>query len=179
MAKDISFDIDVRKKMGDGVNKLADTVKVTIGPKGRNVVLDKSYGAPLITNDGVTIAKEIELEDRYENMGAQLVKEVATKTNDMDGDGTTTATVMAQAMVNFRMDEELKKNMEETCKDLGLSMTTAFTIFAKKMTREKRIPFDVSIDPFYSESNMTYLSKVVDDIESGKAVLATHELIED
>lgn len=86
---------------------------------------------------------------------------------------------MAQAMVNFRMDEELKKNMEETCRDLGLSMTTAFTIFAKKMTREKRIPFDVSVDPFYSESNMTYLKKVVDDIESGRAVLVEHELIED
>ena len=87
--------------------------------------------------------------------------------------------IMAQAMINFRMDEELKKNMEETCKDLGLSMTTAFTIFAKKMTREKRIPFDVSVDPFYSESNMAYLKKVVEDIESGKAVLAEHELIED
>ena len=87
--------------------------------------------------------------------------------------------IMAQAMINFRMDEELKKSMEETCKDLGLSMTTAFTIFAKKMTREKRIPFDVSIDPFYSESNMAYLKKVVEDIESGKAVLAEHELIED
>ena len=86
---------------------------------------------------------------------------------------------MAQAMINFRMDEELKKSMEETCKDLGLSMTTAFTIFAKKMTREKRIPFDVSVDPFYSESNMAYLKKVVEDIESGKAVLAEHELIED
>ena len=86
---------------------------------------------------------------------------------------------MAQAMVNFRMDEELKKSMEETCKDLGLSMTTAFTIFAKKMTREKRIPFEVSVDPFYSESNMTYLKKVVEDIESGKAVLVEHELIED
>ncbi len=86
---------------------------------------------------------------------------------------------MAQAMINFRMDEELKKSMEETCKDLGLSMTTAFTIFAKKMTREKRIPFDVSVDPFYSESNMTYLKKVVEDIESGKVVLAEHELIED
>lgn len=87
--------------------------------------------------------------------------------------------IMAQAMINFRMDEELKKSMEETCKDLGLSMTTAFTIFAKKMTREKRIPFDVSVDPFYSESNMTYLKKVVEDIESGKAVLAEHELIEE
>ncbi|MBR5316798.1 MAG: type II toxin-antitoxin system RelB/DinJ family antitoxin [Lachnospiraceae bacterium] len=86
---------------------------------------------------------------------------------------------MAQAMINFRMDEELKKSMEETCKDLGLSMTTAFTIFAKKMTREKRIPFDVSVDPFYSESNMTYLKKVVEEIESGKVVLTEHELIED
>ena len=86
---------------------------------------------------------------------------------------------MAQAMVNFRMDEDLKKSMEETCKDLGLSMTTAFTIFAKKMTREKRIPFDVSVDPFYSESNMTHLKKIIDDIESGKAVLVEHELIED
>lgn len=103
MAKEIRFDIDARKRMEDGVNKLADTVKVTIGPKGRNVVLDKSYGAPLITNDGVTIAKEIELEDRYENMGAQLVKEVATKTNDIAGDGTTTATVLAQALVNEGM----------------------------------------------------------------------------
>lgn len=103
MAKEICFDIDARKKMEDGVNKLADTVKVTIGPKGRNVVLDKSHGAPLITNDGVTIAKEIELEDHYENMGAQLVKEVATKTNDAAGDGTTTATVLAQAMINEGM----------------------------------------------------------------------------
>lgn len=103
MAKEIMFDMDARKKMEAGVNKLADTVKVTIGPKGRNVVLDKSYGAPLITNDGVTIAKEIEMEDRYENMGAQLVKEVATKTNDIAGDGTTTATVLAQALVNEGM----------------------------------------------------------------------------
>ena len=86
---------------------------------------------------------------------------------------------MPQAMINFRMDEELKKNMEETCKDLGLSMTTAFTIFAKKMTREKRIPFEVSIDPFYSESNMAHLDKVIGDIESGKAVLTEHELVED
>ena len=103
MAKDISFDIDARKKMETGVNKLADTVKVTLGPKGRNVVLEQSYGAPVITNDGVTIAKDIELEDHYENMGAQLVKEVATKTNDIAGDGTTTATVLAQALVNQGM----------------------------------------------------------------------------
>ena len=103
MAKEINYDIDARKKMENGVNKLADTVKVTLGPKGRNVVLQQSYGTPLITNDGVTIAKDIELEDSYENMGAQLVKEVATKTNDIAGDGTTTATVLAQAMVNEGM----------------------------------------------------------------------------
>ena len=99
MAKDIKFGEDARKKLLNGVNKLADTVKVTLGPKGRNVVLDKSFGAPLITNDGVTIAKEIELEDKFENMGARLVKEVSTKTNDVAGDGTTTATVLAQSMI--------------------------------------------------------------------------------
>ncbi len=99
MAKIIKYGEDARKSLLNGVNKLADTVKVTLGPKGRNVVLDKSFGAPLITNDGVTIAKEIELEDKFENMGARLVKEVSTKTNDVAGDGTTTATVLAQAMV--------------------------------------------------------------------------------
>ena len=99
MAKDIKYSVEARKALEAGVNKLADTVKVTLGPKGRNVVLDKKYGTPLITNDGVTIAKEIELEDNIENMGAQLVKEVATKTNDVAGDGTTTATVLAQAMI--------------------------------------------------------------------------------
>ncbi len=99
MAKEILYGEDARKKMLEGVNKLADTVKVTLGPKGRNVVLDKSFGAPLITNDGVTIAKEIELEDSFENMGASLVKEVSTKTNDIAGDGTTTATVLAQTML--------------------------------------------------------------------------------
>ncbi|MCR4933181.1 MAG: chaperonin GroEL [Lachnospiraceae bacterium] len=103
MAKDIKYSADARKALEEGVNKLANTVRVTLGPKGRNVVLDKSYGAPLITNDGVTIAKEIELEDPFENMGAQLVKEVATKTNDVAGDGTTTATVLAQAMINEGM----------------------------------------------------------------------------
>lgn len=99
MAKMIKFGEDARKSLLEGVNKLADTVKVTLGPKGRNVVLDKSFGAPLITNDGVTIAKEIELEDKFENMGARLVKEVSTKTNDVAGDGTTTATVLAQSMI--------------------------------------------------------------------------------
>ncbi len=103
MAKEIKYGAEARAALESGVNQLADTVRVTLGPKGRNVVLDKSYGAPLITNDGVTIAKEIELADAFENMGAQLVKEVATKTNDVAGDGTTTATVLAQAMVNGGM----------------------------------------------------------------------------
>ena len=99
MAKTLVFDENARRRLETGVNKLADTVKVTLGPKGRNVVLDKKFGAPTITNDGVTIARDIELEDHFENMGAQLVKEVATKTNDVAGDGTTTATVLAQALV--------------------------------------------------------------------------------
>ena len=103
MAKQIKYGVDARKALEAGVNQLADTVRVTLGPKGRNVVLDKSFGAPLITNDGVTIAKDIELEDAFENMGAQIVKEVATKTNDVAGDGTTTATVLAQAMINAGM----------------------------------------------------------------------------
>ena len=102
-SKEIKYGVDARRALEAGVNKLADTVRVTLGPKGRNVVLDKSFGAPLITNDGVTIAKEIELKDPFENMGAQLVKEVATKTNDVAGDGTTTATVLAQAMINEGM----------------------------------------------------------------------------
>ena len=107
MAKEIKYGSEARTALEKGVNQLADTVKVTLGPKGRNVVLDKSFGAPLITNDGVTIAKEIELEDGFENMGAQLIREVASKTNDVAGDGTTTATVLAQAMVHERM-----KNLE-------------------------------------------------------------------
>jgi len=103
MAKEIKYGVEAREALEAGVNKLADTVRVTLGPKGRNVVLDKSYGAPLITNDGVTIAKDIELKDGFENMGAQLIKEVASKTNDVAGDGTTTATVLAQSMVNAGM----------------------------------------------------------------------------
>ena len=103
MAKEIKYGAEARAALEAGVNQLADTVRVTLGPKGRNVVLDKSFGAPLITNDGVTIAKEIELEDPFENMGAQIIKEVASKTNDVAGDGTTTATVLAQAMVHEGM----------------------------------------------------------------------------
>ncbi|HBB59103.1 MAG TPA: molecular chaperone GroEL, partial [Lachnospiraceae bacterium] len=107
MAKEIKYGAEARAALASGVDQLANTVRVTLGPKGRNVVLDKSYGTPTITNDGVTIAKEIELEDGFENMGAQLVKEVATKTNDVAGDGTTTATVLAQAMIHEGM-----KNLE-------------------------------------------------------------------
>ena len=103
MAKILKFNEEARRALEAGVNKLADAVKVTLGPKGRNVVLDKKFGAPTITNDGVSVAKEVELEDPFENMGAQLVKEVATKTNDVAGDGTTTATVLAQAMVTHGM----------------------------------------------------------------------------
>ena len=103
MAKEIKYGAEARAALEAGVNKLADTVRVTLGPKGRNVVLDKSFGAPLITNDGVSIAKEIELEDGFENMGAQIIKEVASKTNDVAGDGTTTANVLAQAMVHEGM----------------------------------------------------------------------------
>ena len=103
MAKQLLYGEDARKALQAGIDKLSNTVKITLGPKGRNVVLDKKYGAPLITNDGVTIAKEIELEDAFENMGAQLVKEVATKTNDTAGDGTTTATLLAQALVSEGM----------------------------------------------------------------------------
>ena len=107
MAKEIKYGVEARKALQAGVDAVADTVRVTLGPKGRNVVLDKSFGSPLITNDGVSIAKEIDLKDPYENMGAQLVREVASKTNDVAGDGTTTATVLAQAIVSEGM-----KNLE-------------------------------------------------------------------
>src|SRR5699024_11268747 len=115
MDKEIKNSVHARQAMVDGVNKLADTVKVTLGPKGRNVLLDRSYGAPQITNDGVTIAQEIELEDKFENMGAQLVVEVASKTNDIAGDGTTTATVLAQSIV-----EEGMKNVVAGANTVGI-----------------------------------------------------------
>ncbi|MGZ4760172.1 MAG: TCP-1/cpn60 chaperonin family protein, partial [Acidimicrobiales bacterium] len=115
MPKILKFDEDARRALEAGVNKLADAVKVTLGPKGRNVVLDKKFGAPTITNDGVSIAREIELDDPFENMGAQLVKEVATKTNDIAGDGTTTATVLAQALVR-----EGLRNVAAGASPLGL-----------------------------------------------------------
>src|SRR6201995_5673201 len=115
MPKILKFDENARRGLEAGVNKLADTVKVTLGPKGRNVVIEKKFGAPTITNDGVSIAREVELEDAFENMGAQLVKEVATKTNDVAGDGTTTATVLAQALIR-----EGLRNVAAGANPLGL-----------------------------------------------------------
>jgi chaperonin GroEL len=131
MAKEIKYGADARTALEAGVNKLANTVRVTLGPKGRNVVLDKTYGTPLITNDGVTIAKEIELEDSFENMGAQLVKEVATKTNDVAGDGTTTATVLAQAMINAGM-KNLAAGANPIILRKGMKKATATAVEAIK-----------------------------------------------
>ncbi len=161
MAKEIKFGAEARAALESGVNQLANTVRVTLGPKGRNVVLDKPFGAPLITNDGVTIAKEIELEDAFENMGAQLIKEVASKTNDVAGDGTTTATVLAQAMVNKpfgaplitndgvtiakeieledafeNMGAQLIKEVASKTNDVAGDGTTTATVLAQAMVNE-------------------------------------------
>ena len=136
MAKEIKYGAEARQALENGVNSLADTVRVTLGPQGRNVVLDKSYGAPLITNDGVTIAKEIELEDGFENMGAQLVKEVATKTNDVAGDGTTTATVLAQAMVNEGM-KNLAAGANPIILRKGMKKATEVAVAAIKEMSQK------------------------------------------
>ena len=150
MAKDIKHGAEARKALEAGVNKLADTVKVTLGPRGRNVVLGRSFGSPLITNDGVTIAKEIELEDQFENMGASLVREVATKTNDIAGDGTTTATILAQSIIKeglknvtaganpMVLKRGIEKAVEEVVEGLkGISKPvedkTAIAQFAEKM----------------------------------------------
>ncbi|MBF4695011.1 chaperonin GroEL [Fusibacter ferrireducens] len=148
MAKDIKFGEDVRKKLESGVDKLANTVKVTLGPKGRNVILEKKYGSPLITNDGVTIAREIELEDAYENMGAQLVKEVATKTNDVAGDGTTTATLLAQAIIR-----EGLKNVAAGANPMIL-----------KTGIEKAV--SVAVDVIKSESILIENKKDIEDVAS-------------
>ena len=137
MAKEIKYGADSRAALEVGVNKLADTVRVTLGPKGRNVVLDKSFGAPLITNDGVTIAKEIELEDPFENMGAQLIKEVASKTNDVAGDGTTTATVLAQAMVHEGI-KNLAAGANPIILRKGMKKATDTAVDVYKRQRERR-----------------------------------------
>ena len=142
MSKDIKFSSDARTAMMRGIDILADTVKTTLGPKGRNVVLEKSYGSPLITNDGVTIAKEIELEDHFENMGAKLVSEVASKTNDIAGDGTTTATVLTQAIVR-----EGLKNVTAGANPVGIrrgielaAETAVASIKEKKIDNTHRVP---------------------------------------
>ena len=131
MAKQIIYGEEARKAIERGVNQLADTVKITLGPKGRNVVLDKKFGTPLITNDGVTIAKEIELEDAFENMGAQLIKEVSTKTNDVAGDGTTSATVLAQSMINEGL-KNLAAGANPMTMRKGIQKATATAVDAVK-----------------------------------------------
>ncbi|MBQ3790825.1 MAG: chaperonin GroEL, partial [Lachnospiraceae bacterium] len=190
MAKTIKHGADARLAMVEGVNKLADTVGVTLGPKGRNVVLDKSYGAPTITNDGVTIAKEIELEDPYEDMGAQLVKEVATKTNDVAGDGTTTATVLAQAMIN-----EGIKNLAAGANPIVLrkgmkkATDTAVDAIAKMSTKVKgkeqimRVAAVSSGDETVGEMIAEAMEKVggkdgVITIEESKTMLTEMDLVE-
>ena len=189
MAKEIKFGADARAALESGVNKLADTVKVTLGPKGRNVVLDKSFGAPLITNDGVTIAKDIELEDGFENMGAQLVKEVATKTNDVAGDGTTTATVLAQAMVNEGMKNLaaganpiiLRKGMKQAC-DCAVD---AIASMSSKVTGKDQIAKVAAIsagDEAVGEMVADAMEKVSNDgvitIEESKTMQTELDLVE-
>ena len=188
-AKEIKYGADARKALEAGVNKLADTVRVTIGPKGRNVVLDKSFGAPLITNDGVTIAKEIELEDAFENMGAQLIREVASKTNDVAGDGTTTATVLAQAMVHEGM-----KNLEAGANPIvlrkGMKKATDCAVEAiKKMSskvtgREQiaRVAAISASDDSVGEMVAEAMDKVSNDgvitIEESKTMKTELDLVE-
>jgi len=189
MAKDIKFGAEARAALEAGVDKLANTVKVTLGPKGRNVVLDKSFGAPLITNDGVTIAKDIELEDGFENMGAQLVKEVATKTNDVAGDGTTTATVLAQAMVNEGIKNLaaganpiiLRKGMKKAC-DCAVD---AIAKMSSKVTGKEQIARVAAIsagDDFVGEMVADAMEKVSNDgvitIEESKTMKTELDLVE-
>lgn len=125
MAKQIKYGTDARTALESGVNQLADTVKITLGPKGRNVVIDRKYGSPLITNDGVTIAKEIELKDEFENMGAQIIKEVSTKTNDVAGDGTTTAVVLAQAIIKEGSKTWLRAQIPLSSKEVSTRPSTS------------------------------------------------------
>ncbi len=189
MAKEIKYGAEARKALEAGVNQLADTVSVTLGPKGRNVVLDKSFGAPLITNDGVTIAKEIELEDAFENMGAQLVKEVATKTNDVAGDGTTTATVLAQAMINEGM-KNLAAGANPIVLRKGMKKATdcavdAIASMSSKVNGKKHIARVAAISAGDDEvGNMVAdaMEKVSNDgvitIEESKTMLTELDLVE-
>jgi len=189
MAKEIKFGAEARAALESGVNQLANTVRVTLGPKGRNVVLDKSFGAPLITNDGVTIAKEIELEDKFENMGAQLVKEVATKTNDVAGDGTTTATVLAQAMVNAGM-KNLAAGANPIILRKGMKKATEVAVEAimemsSKLTGKDQIAKVAAIsagDDVVGQLVADAMEKVSNDgvitIEESKTMLTELDLVE-
>ena len=189
MAKTIKNGAEARAAMAEGVNKLADTVKITIGPKGRNVVLDKAYGAPTITNDGVTIAKEIELADPYENMGAQLVKEVATKTNDVAGDGTTTATVLAQAMINEGIKNlaaganpiELRKGMKRAT-DAAVASIAKMATKVKGKEQIMRVAAVSSGDDSVGQMIADAMEQVSNDgvitIEESKTMLTELDLVE-
>lgn len=189
MAKEIKFGAEARASLESGVNQLADTVKVTLGPKGRNVVLDKSFGAPLITNDGVTIAKEIELEDAFENMGAQLVKEVATKTNDVAGDGTTTATVLAQAMIHEGMKNLaaganpiiLRKGMKKAT-ECAVEAIAKMSSKIKSKDQIARVAAISAGDETVGEMIADAMEKVSNDgvitIEESKTMLTELDLVE-
>lgn len=189
MAKEIKYGAVARAALESGVNQLADTVRVTLGPKGRNVVLDKSYGAPLITNDGVTIAKEIELEDAFENMGAQLVKEVATKTNDVAGDGTTTATVLAQAMINEGMKNLaaganpiiLRKGMKKAT-DIAIEAIGKMSSTLTGRDQIARVAAISAGDDLVGEMVADAMEKVSNDgvitIEESKTMLTELDLVE-
>ena len=189
MAKEIKYGAEARAALEKGVNKLADTVKVTLGPKGRNVVLDKSFGAPLITNDGVTIAKEIELEDGFENMGAQLIREVASKTNDVAGDGTTTATVLAQAMVHERMKNleaganpiVLRKGMKKAT-DKAVEAIASMSSKVKGKEQIARVAAVSSGDEAVGEMVADAMEKVSNDgvitIEESKTMQTELDLVE-
>ncbi len=189
MAKDILFGEEARKALQSGVDQLSNTVKVTLGPKGRNVVIDKKYGAPLITNDGVTIAKEVELDDPFENMGAQLVKEVATKTNDVAGDGTTTATLLAQALIREGMKnvaaganpmdvkKGIQKAVDETVKEV--------TKNSKKVSGTKDIARVASVsaaDEYIGTLIAEAMEKVTSDgvitVEESKTAETYSEVVE-
>ncbi|MCD8076659.1 MAG: chaperonin GroEL [Lachnospiraceae bacterium] len=189
MAKELKYSVDARTALEAGVNKLADTVRVTLGPKGRNVVLDKTYGSPLITNDGVTIAKEIELEDPFENMGAQLIKEVASKTNDVAGDGTTTATVLAQAMVQEGLKNiaaganpiELRKGMKKAT-DAAVESIRGMSKKVSGKEQITRVAAVSSGDDTVGEMVADAIEKVSEDgvitIEESKTMKTEIELVE-
>ncbi len=189
MAKELKYGAEARAALESGVNQLANTVKVTLGPKGRNVVLDKSFGAPLITNDGVTIAKEIELEDAFENMGAQLVKEVATKTNDVAGDGTTTATVLAQAMINEGMKNLaaganpiiLRKGMQKAT-DVAVEAISKMSSTLTGKAQIARVAAISAGDDFVGEMVADAMEKVSNDgvitIEESKTMKTELDLVE-